>query len=437
MRPQELIARKRDGKALSDDEIGVFIDGVTSREWADYQITAMVMAMFINGLTRREQYAITRAMLHSGTVMDFSDIDAPKADKHSTGGVGDKTSLLIAPIAAACGVAVPMISGRGLGHTGGTLDKLESIPGYNVNLSFKRLKEVIRKCGFGLIGQTKQIAPADKTLYALRDATATVPYIPLIVASIMSKKLAEGLDALVLDVKTGSGAFIQKYPESVKLAKALCETGRSFKVDTRALITDMSQPLGKYVGNSLEVYECLRILRGEVEPEMAATLELSIELTASILVQTRLERSITNSKLRITNALVSGEALERFRQNIELQGGDPRICDKPEDLLMKGLKKYEVAATSDGYVSAIDTFAVGRAVCDIGGGRVRAEDGVDHAVGYECFRKIGDLVSPGEPLGVLNCRNRAQADAISEKLRLAYKISGEIPKTTKLIRSMV
>jgi pyrimidine-nucleoside phosphorylase len=437
MRPQELIARKRDGKALSDDEIGVFIDGVTSREWADYQITAMVMAMFINGLTRREQYAITRAMLHSGTVMDFSDIDAPKADKHSTGGVGDKTSLLIAPIAAACGVAVPMISGRGLGHTGGTLDKLESIPGYNVNLSFKRLKEVIRKCGFGLIGQTKQIAPADKTLYALRDATATVPYIPLIVASIMSKKLAEGLDALVLDVKTGSGAFIQKYPESVKLAKALCETGRSFKVDTRALITDMSQPLGKYVGNSLEVYECLRILRGEVEPEMAATLELSIELTASILVQTRLERSITNSKLRITNALVSGEALERFRQNIELQGGDPRICDKPEDLLMKGLKKYEVAATSDGYVSAIDTFAVGRAVCDIGGGRVRAEDGVDHAVGYECFRKIGDLVSPGEPLGMLHCRNRAQADAISEKLRLAYKISGEIPKTTKLIRSMV
>lgn len=437
MRPQELIARKRDGKALSDAEIGVFIDGVTSREWADYQITAMVMAMFINGLNRREQYAITRAMLHSGTVMDFSDIDAPKGDKHSTGGVGDKTSLIIAPIAAACGVAVPMISGRGLGHTGGTLDKLESIPGYNVNLSFKRLKEVMKACGFGLVGQTKQIAPADKTLYALRDATATVPYIPLIVASIMSKKLAEGLDALVLDVKTGSGAFIQKYSESVKLAKALCETGRSFKVDTRALITDMSQPLGKYVGNALEVYECLQLLRGNAEPEMAPTLELSMELTAVMLVQTGLEKSITNSKLRITNVLESGAALDRFRQNIELQGGDPRICDRPEMLLTKGLKKYEIAAVSRGYVAEIDTFAVGRAVCDIGGGRVRAEDGVDHAVGYECFKPIGEKVSPGEPLGVIHCRNRAQADAISEKLRLAYKISEEIPKTTKLIRATV
>ncbi|MBP9663436.1 MAG: thymidine phosphorylase [Pyrinomonadaceae bacterium] len=437
MRPQELIARKRDGKALSDADIGVFIDGVCSREWADYQITAMVMAMFINGLNRREQYAITRAMLHSGTVMDFSDIDAPKADKHSTGGVGDKTSLLIAPLAAACGIAVPMISGRGLGHTGGTLDKLESIPGYDVNLSFKRLKEVMRVCGFGLVGQTKQIAPADKKLYALRDATATVPYIPLIVASIMSKKLAEGLDALVLDVKTGSGAFIQKYPESVKLAKALCETGRSFRVDTRALITDMSQPLGKYVGNAFEVYECLKILRGEGEPEMAATLELSIELTASMLVQCGIEKSITNSKLRITKMLASGEALERFRKNIELQGGDPRICDRPEMLLTKGLKTVEVVAAGGGYVAEIDTFAVGRAVCDIGGGRVKAEDGVDHAVGYECLKKVGDRVRRGEPLGIVHCRNRSQGELISEKLAAAYKIGKEIPKTTRLIRATV
>lgn len=437
MRPQELIARKRDGKALSDAEIGVFIDGVTSREWADYQITAMVMAMFINGLNRREQYAITRAMLNSGTVMDFSDIDAPKADKHSTGGVGDKTSLLIAPIAAACGIAVPMISGRGLGHTGGTLDKLESIPGYDVNLSFKRLKEVMRACGFGLIGQTKQIAPADKKLYALRDATATVPYIPLIVASIMSKKLAEGLDALVLDVKTGSGAFIQKYPESVKLAKALCETGRSFKVDTRALITDMSQPLGKYVGNALEVYECLKILRGEGGPELAATLELSVELTASMLVQTGVADSIQNSKFRIQKVLKSGEALELFRKNVELQGGDPRVCDKPEILLTQGLKQVEVKAVNAGYVGAIDTFAVGRAVCDIGGGRVKAEDGVDHAVGYECLKKVGDEVREGDSLGVIHCRTRGQADAISEKLASAYKITREIPKTTRLIRSTV
>jgi pyrimidine-nucleoside phosphorylase len=295
----------------------------------------------------------------------------------------------------------------------------------------------MRACGFGLIGQTKQIAPADKTLYALRDATATVPYIPLIVASIMSKKLAEGLDALVLDVKTGSGAFIQKYPESVKLATALCETGRSFKVDTRALITDMSQPLGKYVGNALEVYECLRILRCEAESEMAATLELSIELTAVMLVQCKIERTTDNGKRKIQEVLTSGKALELFRQNIELQGGDPRICDKPEMLLAQGLKKYEVAAVSGGYVAAIDTFVVGRAVCDIGGGRVRAEDGVDHAVGYECFKPIGERVRPGEPLGVIHCRNRAQADAISEKLRSAYKISEEIPKTTRLVRSTV
>ncbi len=437
MRPQELIARKRDGKALSDVEIGVFIDGVCSREWADYQVTAMVMAMFINGLNRREQYTITRAMLNSGTVMDFSDIDGPKADKHSTGGVGDKTSLIIAPLAAACGIAVPMISGRGLGHTGGTLDKLESIPGYDVNLSFKRLKEVMRACGFGLIGQTKQIAPADKKLYALRDATATVPYIPLIVASIMSKKLAEGLDALVLDVKTGSGAFIQKYPESVKLAKALCETGRSFKVDTRALITDMSQPLGKYVGNALEVYECLKILRGEADPEMAATLELSVELTASMLVQCKIERTTDNGKRRIQEVLASGRAVELFRKNIELQGGDPRICDDPELLLTKGLKQVEVKAAAAGYVGAIDTFAVGRAVCDIGGGRVKAEDGVDHAVGYECLRKVGDKVRAGDVFGIIHCRKRSQADAISAKLVSAYKITKEIPKTTRLIRATV
>src|SRR5436190_2557278 len=234
MRPQEIIATKRDGKALSDEQIVAFIDGVCDGSWADYQITALVMAIFIRGLNRREEYSITGAMLRSGTIMDFSDIDRPKADKHSTGGVGDKTSLIIAPLAAACGIAVPMISGRGLGHTGGTLDKLESIPGFDVNISFAKFKTVLKKCGLALAGQTQQIAPADKKLYALRDATATVPYIPLIVASIMSKKLAEGLDALVLDVKTGSGAFIQKESESIKLARALVETGRTFGVNTQA-----------------------------------------------------------------------------------------------------------------------------------------------------------------------------------------------------------
>ncbi len=437
MRPQAIIATKRDGKALSDEQISEFIDGVCDGSWADYQITALVMAIFIRGLNRREQYSITGAMLNSGTIMDFSDIDAPKADKHSTGGVGDKTSLIIAPIAAACGVAVPMISGRGLGHTGGTLDKLESIPGYDVNLPFAKLKKVMKACGFGLIGQTEQIAPADKKLYALRDATATVPYIPMIVASIMSKKLAEGLDALVLDVKTGSGAFIQKYADSVKLAQALCETGRTFGVKTQALITDMSQPLGLYVGNALEVFECVKILRDEAHDAMLPTLDLSIELTAAMLVQTRTAPSLEGAKARIRKVLASGEALERFRKNIELQSGDPNVCDRPETLIAKGLKKIPVVSDGNGYVADIDTFAVGRAVCDIGGGRVKAEDGVDHAVGYASLRKIGDRVRKGEELGIIYCRKPAQADSVSQKLSSAYRISKDLPRTTGLVRATV
>ena len=437
MRPQEIIATKRDGKALADDQIASFIDGVCDGSWADYQITALVMAIYIQGLNRREQYSITSSMLHSGTIMDFSDIDAPKADKHSTGGVGDKTSIIIAPLAASCGVAVPMISGRGLGHTGGTLDKLESIPGFDVNIPFPKFKKILKTCGLALGGQTKQIAPADKKLYALRDATATVPYIPLIVASIMSKKLAEGLDVLVLDVKTGSGAFIQKFADSVKLAKALCETGKSFSVTTQALITDMSEPLGQYVGNALEVYECLKILRGEADNIMLPTLELSVELTAHMLLQSKIANSLESAKFKIKNALDSGKALDRFRQNIELQGGDPKVCDKPELLLSKKLSKVPIIAAMSGYVNEIDTFAVGSAVCEIGGGRVKAEDSVDPAVGYSCTRKIGDRVQKGDELGIVYCRRQKQADLISEKLQNAYKITREISKTTKLIRAVV
>lgn len=437
MRPQEIIATKRDGKALSDAEIATFIDGVCDGTWADYQISALVMAIFIRGLNRREAHSITGAMLNSGTIMDLSDIDAPKADKHSTGGVGDKTSLIIAPVAAACGLAIPMISGRGLGHTGGTLDKLESIPGYDVNLSFTNLKKVLKACGLGLIGQTKQIAPADKKLYALRDATATVPFIPMIVASIMSKKLAEGLDVLVLDVKTGSGAFIQKYSDSVKLAQTLCETGRTFGVRTQALITDMSQPLGKYVGNALEVYECIKVLRSEGEQAMMPTLELSVELTAAMLVQSRISSTIESAKFKIKNAIDSGEALERFRQNIELQGGDPKVCDRPEILLVKGLKEVPVIALGTGSVSEIDTLAVGNAVCSLGGGRIKVEDSVDHAVGYASFKKLGDGVRRGDELGMLYCRRKADGEAIAESLRSAYKISSQLPKTTQLIRATV
>lgn len=437
MRPQEIIATKRDGKALADEQITAFVDGVCDGTWADYQITALVMAMFIRGLNRREQYSVTGAMLRSGTIMDFSDIDAPKADKHSTGGVGDKTSLIVAPMAAACGLAVPMISGRGLGHTGGTLDKLESIPGFDVNLPFPKFKKILKTCGLALGGQTSQIAPADKKIYALRDATATVPYIPLIVASIMSKKLAEGLDVLVLDVKTGSGAFIQKYAESVKLAKALCETGKSFSVNTQALITDMSQPLGKYVGNALEVYECIKLLRGEGDELMQTTMELSVELVATMLVQSKIASSLPNAKFKIKNVMESGEVLEKFRQNIELQSGNAKVCDKPELLLTKGLVEVPILSSQNGYVSDIDTLAIGSAICDIGGGRVKAEDSVDHAVGYACTRKIGDRVQKGEELGIAYCRRKNQAGSVSEKLSSAYKISREIPRTTNLIRATV
>ncbi len=436
MRPQEIIAAKRDGKALTDPEIVEFIDGVCDGSWADYQITALIMAMFIRGLNRREQYSITAAMLNSGTIMDLSDIDAPKGDKHSTGGVGDKTSLLIAPLAAACGVAVPMISGRGLGHTGGTLDKLESIPGFNVDLSFAEFKKVLKKCGLALAGQTKQIAPADKKIYALRDATATVPYIPLIVASIMSKKLAEGLDALVLDVKTGTGAFIPKYSDTLKLAKALCETGKTFGVNTKALITEMNQPLGKYSGNALEVFECIKILRGEAEDEMKPTLDLSVELTATLLVQCKTAGTMEMARDKIRRALATGEALERFRQNVELQGGDASVCDKPQTLLAKGISEIKITSDASGYIADIDSLKIGELICTIGGGREKAEDKVDHAVGFACLKKIGDRVQAGDDLGIVYCRKK-DAEVAGERARGAFRVSLAPARTTKLIHTVV
>src|SRR5919202_6666176 len=263
MRPQDIIRRKRDGGELSREEIESFVGGVVEGAWADYQASALLMAVYLNGMTTAEMEALTQAMLHSGEVLDLSHIDAPEADKHSTGGVGDKTSLVIAPLAAACGVAVPMIPGRGLGHTGGTLDKLEAIPGYRVHLELPEFRRILKSVGYAMMGQTAEIAPADRKLYALRDATETVESIPLIVASIMSKKLAAGLGALVLDVKTGSGAFMRDEGRAKELARALVATGNSFGVRTEALLTDMNQPLGRAVGHAVEVVECLEIMRGE------------------------------------------------------------------------------------------------------------------------------------------------------------------------------
>jgi pyrimidine-nucleoside phosphorylase len=425
MNPQELIRKKRDGGRFSPEEIKEFVKGVSDDSWEDYQITALVMAMFICGLNLREQNALTEAMLNSGEKFDFSDFDAPIADKHSTGGVGDKTSLLIAPIAAACGVFVPMISGRGLGHTGGTLDKLESIPNYNVNLTKEEFKKLVKKCGFAMAGQTAEIVPADKKLYALRDATATIESVPMIVASIMSKKMAEGLDSLILDVKTGTGAFMKQERDARKLAKALVKTGKSFGVKTEALITDMNQPLGKYVGNALEVYECVKLLRNETDKQSKQTLDLSIELTARILVLTKVATSNRNAISKIKEVLESGAALEKFKKNIKAQGGNPKICDKPELLLEKNILEVHIISPESGFITEIDASEIGKAISLIGGGRLKVDDKIDYAVGYSCDKKIGDKVKEHESLGTLFCRNEAQAAKILAKLQMAYKIGLE------------
>jgi pyrimidine-nucleoside phosphorylase len=437
MRPQEIIAVKRDGGELSDAQIHAFIAGICDGKWADYQISALVMAMFTRGLNERETEILVREMLESGDVLDLSSLSLPKADKHSTGGVGDKTSLVIAPVAAACGVAVPMISGRGLGHTGGTLDKLESIPGYDVQLSTADLRSVIEKCGFAMAGQTAEIAPADKKLYELRDATATVPYIPLIVASIMSKKLAEGLDALMLDVKTGNGAFMQTLDESKRLAEAMVRTGEKFGVRTQAVVSDMSEPLGRYVGNALEVYECIKILRDEAEPPMSQTAELAIELTARMLDLAGITSDVEAARAMAQESIANGKALECFRQNCELQGGDASVFDDPEKLLSDDVSPFEILADRDGFAAAIDALAIGEAVVEIGGGRTRAGDKIDHAVGFRCDVKVGDEVRKGQSLGTSFCRSRAQYELVSEKLRSAYTISAESASKQELVKAVI
>ncbi len=437
MNPQSLIRKKRDGGRFSDEDIAAFVAGVCTGAWADYQISALLMAMFLHELDSDEGRALTREMLNSGERMDFSDLDAPKADKHSTGGVGDKTSLLIAPLVAACGLYVPMISGRGLGHTGGTLDKLESIPGYNVNLELAEFKRIVRKNGFAMAGQTAEIAPADKKLYALRDATATVESVPLIVASIMSKKMAEGLDVLVLDVKSGSGAFMPDMEQTRRLARGLVKTGDAFGVRTKAVITDMSQPLGYAVGNAMEVHECIQILRGEMNEKASATWELSLELSAAMLLLAGAADSHENALGKLQDALGSGAALEKFRDNLLAQGGDPSVCDTPDTLLDNSLTVISVKATENGYLESIDTIAVGNAVSAIGGGRMKAEDKVDHAVGYLQEKKLGDEVRAGDALGVLYCRSEGQAALVYQKLLNACKINAsEIEKPALILEEI-
>lgn len=433
IRTTDVIRKKRDGHELSRAEIAHLVDGHTRGEIPDYQISAWLMAALLRGLTRAETAALTDAMLHSGQVLDLSEFSAAKVDKHSTGGVGDKTSLVLAPLAAAGGLIVPMISGRGLGHTGGTLDKLESIPGFRVDLSIARFREVLRACGCSMIGQTTEIAPADRKFYSLRDVTGTVESPFLICASIMSKKLAEGIDALVLDVKTGSGAFMKTEGDAAFLAELMVETGQRMGKKMVALITDMDQPLGMRVGNSLEVEECLGILRGRGPADLR---ELCLELAAWMFHLGGRTNTVALGKQLAAELVDSGHALERFRQMVALQGGDAAAID---DLarLPRAKHSLEILSAKSGYVSAMQCEDVGTACVILGGGREKKEDSVDPAVGIVLRKKVGDRVSAGEPLCTLRYNSDARAARAKHILERSYQISETPPAPAALVRRII
>jgi len=409
MRAVDIILKKRDGGTLSLDEVRFFVAGVTDGTLPDYQASALLMAIVLRGMTAEETAWLTDAMVHSGVRVDLADIPGVKIDKHSTGGVGDKTSLILAPLAAACGVPVPMMSGRGLGHTGGTLDKLEAIPGFRVDLSLAEMKAALARVGCAMIGQTAQIAPADKKLYALRDVTGTVESIPLISASIMSKKIAEGIDGLVLDVKTGSGAFMKTEADSRRLAESLVSIGNASGVKTEAIISAMDWPLGRAVGNALEVIECLEVLKGKGPSDL---IEVSVELTSRMLVLGRAAADRVDAQQRVRGAIASGAGLERFRRIVEHQGGDPHVIDD-YSRLPAAPERHLVTAPATGYLTRLDAELVGRASVALGAGRDRVEDRVDPAVGIVVIVRPGDpgdYVEAGDPILELHYRDRARLD---------------------------
>lgn len=414
MRAVDLIRRKRDGGELTADEIRFMVGGIASREVPEYQWAAMTMAILWRGMTPRETAALVDAMLHSGTVLDLSDIPGPKVDKHSTGGVGDKTSLILAPIAAACGVTVPMVSGRGLGHTGGTLDKLESIPGFRIDLDLAAYRRVARECGMVLIGQTAEIAPADRVLYALRDATATVESIPLITASILSKKLAEGIDSLVLDVKTGDGAFMAKREDARALAESMTRIGRELGKPVQALITSMDAPLGRAVGNALEVWESVECLKGRGPDDL---MEVSLELAAEMLLLGGVATTREQALERCRRSVADGSALERFRKVVAAQGGDPRVCDDPLGVLPKAVRVEPFRATRPGFITGIRAWPVGQASMLLGAGRARADSMIDPAAGIVFTKTVGDEVRAGDVIAELHV-NPAFAAALPESLAM-------------------
>ena len=415
MRAVDLIRKKRDGHALNPDEIRWL---VSSAEVADYQWSALLMAIVWRGMDDAETAALTDAMMRSGSIVDLSATPGLKVDKHSTGGVGDKTSLILAPIAAACGVLVPMVSGRGLGHTGGTLDKLEAIPGFRVDLDLDRYRSVLDACGLVLIGQTAEIAPADKRLYALRDATATVESIPLLASSIMSKKLAEGIDGLVLDVKTGNGAFLERLDDSRTLARTMCAIGQALGKRMVALITRMDQPLGRAVGNAVEVAESIACLRGEGPADLV---DLSVELAAEMVVLGERAATIEEARSLGRRALADGTALGRFRRVIAAQGGDPRVVDDPGRLPAPG-RKLVLESPTSGTVERLAARPIGLATMLLGAGRARVDSAIDPAVGVILHKKVGEPVTRGEPLCTLLVNDEAALEEARSMILGAYAI---------------
>ncbi|MGZ3789446.1 MAG: thymidine phosphorylase [Bacteriovorax sp.] len=416
-----IIQKKRDKEKLTKEEITWFIEGLTSGEIADYQMSALLMAIYLNGFDKNETVALTDAMLYSGKVLDFPE--QYFIDKHSTGGVGDKTSFILAPIAAACGVKVPMIAGRGLGHTGGTVDKIESIKGFKTDISLPEFEKLLRERGVVLIGQTGEIAPADKKIYALRDVTATIESVPLITASIMSKKLAEGARGIVMDIKTGNGAFMAKLTDAKKLAESIRQTGLRFNKNMMTMITDMSEPLGLAVGNSLEIIESIETLKNKGPADLT---ELSLALAGGMVYLAGLAKTHKEGIAKARAALENGSALEKFRELIVHQGGDARVIDNYA-LLPQTKSTYEVLSPKSGYVTKMDCKALGLHCVKLGGGRQKTTDTIDFAVGFELNKKIGDKVKKGEKLVTIHCHER--------QLKLAEEIAFSMSKKDIVIQT--
>ncbi len=433
MYEKDIIRKKRDGTELSKDEISFLIQGYVKDEIPDCQIAAFLMSIYLQGLTTKETIFLTEELIASGKVIDLSSVPGKKVDKHSTGGVGDKVSLVLAPLVASLGINVPMISGRSLGHTGGTLDKLESIHGFQTNLSSDKFIKNIREVGVCIIGQTEEVTPADKKLYSLRDATSTVESIPLIASSIMSKKIASGLDGLVLDVKTGNGAFLKDFNQSMSLAKQMIEIGKGMRKDVVALITDMNQPLGKMVGNATEVVECIETLKGEGPNDLV---ELTVTIGAHMLKLAKICDNLYTGKEMLHKALKNGKAYEKFIKMVIQQGGDEGyLSDMKNKAISKNIK--EVLAVNNGYVSAIDTYKMGTAARILSAGRNKINDKIDHSTGYEVLAKLGDKIEHKQPLVKIFYNDKDRCNQAEKLIKNAYEISNEPTHIPPLIHEVL